>query len=207
MTEIKTIFFDLGGVLLTNGWDPRQRADVLPRFGLEPVEYNARHYEANESWERGLSTAREYFDRTVFYEPRSFSFDDLWTAVKAESKVLHPECFEIAAQLAASGRYQLCTLNNESRELNDHRIQAFCLKKYFTVFISSGYVNEMKPHRNIYRSALEITQADPLKSVFIDDREGNIVAAQEMGMHGITFTDPKQLRAELAKLGVTLERI
>jgi len=207
MADIKTIFFDLGGVLLTNGWDPRQRADVLPRFGLEPVEYNARHYEANESWERGLSTVHEYFDRTVFYEPRSFSFDDLWTAVKAESKVLHPECFEIVAQLAASGRYQLCTLNNESRELNDHRIQAFCLKKYFTVFISSGYVNEMKPHAKIYRSALEITQADPAKSVFIDDREANIVAAREMGMQGITFTDPKQLRAELEKLGILLERI
>jgi HAD superfamily hydrolase (TIGR01509 family) len=202
MPAIKTIFFDLGGVLLTNGWDPRQRADVLPRFGLEPVEYNARHYEANESWERGLSTAHEYFDRTVFYEPRSFSYDDLWTAVKAESRVLHPECFEIVAALAASGRYQLCTLNNESRELNDHRIQTFGLKKYFTVFISSGYVNEMKPHPNIYRSALEITQAVPSESVFIDDREANVQPVRDLGMHGITFTDPQQLRAELAKLGI-----
>jgi HAD superfamily hydrolase (TIGR01509 family) len=207
MTDIKTIFFDLGGVLLTNGWDPSQRADVLPRFGLDPAEYNTRHEVANYSWERGLSTVHDYFDKTVFYEPRKFTFDDIWTAVKAESKVLHPECFEIVAQLAATGRYQLCTLNNESRELNDHRIQAFCLKKYFTVFISSGYVNEMKPHRNIYRSALEITQADPAKSVFIDDRGSNIVAAQEMGMQGIPFSDPKQLRAELTKLGVVMERI
>jgi HAD superfamily hydrolase (TIGR01509 family) len=203
MAEIKTIFFDLGGVLLTNGWDPLQRADVLPKFGLDAAEYNARHEEANHSWERGLSTVHDYFDKTLFYEPRTFTFDEIWAAVKAESKVLHPECFEIVAELAASGRYQLCTLNNESRELNDHRIRAFCLKKYFTVFICSGYVNEMKPHKDIYRSALEITQADPAKSVFIDDREGNIVPAREMGMHGITFTDPKQLRAELAKLGVT----
>ncbi len=204
---IRTIFFDLGGVLLTNGWDPLQRADVLPQFGLDVTEYNARHYEANESWERGLSTVHDYFNKTVFYEPRKFTFDELWQKVKAESKVLHPECFEIAAELAATGRYQLCTLNNESRELNDYRIQAFELKKYFTVFISSGYVNEMKPHAKIYRSALEITQAVPAESVFIDDREANIVAAREQGMHGITFSSPKQLRAELAKLGVTTERI
>lgn len=207
MADIKTIFFDLGGVLLTNGWDPKQRADVLPKFGLDVAEYNARHYGANESWERGLSTVHDYFNKTVFYEPRTFTYDDLWTAVKAESKMLHPECFEIVAQLAASGRYQLCTLNNESRELNDHRIQAFCLKKYFTVFICSGYVNEMKPHRNIYRSALELTQAVPAESVFIDDREANVQPVRELGMHGIVFSSPKQLRAELAELGVTMERI
>jgi putative hydrolase of the HAD superfamily len=201
---IRTIFFDLGGVLLTNGWDPRQRADVLPRFGLDVAEYNERHYEANESWERGLSTVHDYFRQTVFYKPRKFTFDELWPAVKAESKVLHTECFEIAAALAATGRYQLCTLNNESRELNDYRIQAFELKRYFTVFISSGYVNEMKPHAKIYRSALEITQAVPGESVFIDDREANVQPVRELGMHGIVFSDPKQLRAELAELGVTV---
>jgi len=204
MAEIKTIFFDIGGVLLTNGWDSSQRARVLPRFGVDVAASDVHHYVANEKWERGQSTAREYFDKTVFYEPRSFTFDELWPDVQAESKVLHPECFNILAALAASGRYQMCTLNNESRELNDHRMEAFDLKKYFTVFICSGYVNEMKPHAGIYRTALEITQADPAKSVFIDDRENNVQPAREQGMHGITFTSPEQLRAELAALGVVL---
>ena len=204
MAEIKTIFFDIGGVLLTNGWDSSQRARVLPRFGVDVAASDVHHYVANEKWERGLCTAREYFDKTVFYEQRSFTFDELWPDVKAESKVLHPECFEILAALAATGRYQMCTLNNESRELNDHRMEAFNLKKYFTVFICSGYVNEMKPHVGIYRTALEITQADPAKSVFIDDRENNVRPAREQGMHGITFTSPEQLRAELAALGVVL---
>jgi putative hydrolase of the HAD superfamily len=207
MANIKTIFFDLGGVLLTNGWDPLQRADVLPKFGVDVAEFDARHDAANYEWERGLSTAREYFDKTLFYEPRKFSFEDIWPEVKAESKVLHPECFEVAAALAATGRYQLCTLNNESRELNDYRIQTFGLKRFFTVFICSGYVNEMKPHTNIYRSALEITQAVPAQSVFIDDREANVEPARELGMHGIVFSDPKQLKSELAKFGVATERI
>ena len=200
MAEIKTIFFDIGGVLLTNGWDSSQRARVLPRFGVDVAASDVHHYVANEKWERGLCTAREYFDKTVFYEPRSFTFDELWPEVKAESKMLHPECFDIVRSLV--GRYQLCTLNNESRELNDHRIEAFGLKKLFTVFICSGYVGEMKPHAGIYQSALEITQADPAASVFIDDREANVQPVRELGMHGIVFSDPKQLRAELAKLGV-----
>ncbi len=76
MAAIKTIFFDLGGVLLTNGWDETQRARVLPKFGADLVAYETRHHEANESWERGLSTAQEYFGKTVFYEPRNFTFDD-----------------------------------------------------------------------------------------------------------------------------------
>jgi len=202
MTEIKSIFFDIGGVLLTNGWDSSQRARVLPRFDVDVAASDAHHEEANYKWERGLCTAREYFDKTVFYQPRSFAFDDLWPEVAAESKVLHPECFEIAAALTGMGRYQMCTLNNESRELNDYRIQTFGLKKLFTVFVCSGYVCEMKPHAGIYRSALEITQAEPGQSVFIDDRESNVQAAREQGMHGITFTSPAQLRAELGKLGV-----
>jgi HAD superfamily hydrolase (TIGR01509 family) len=202
MAEIKTIFFDIGGVLLTNGWDESQRARTLPRFGLDLAEYNARHHEANESWERGLSTAHEYFDKTVFYEPRNFTFDEIFSAVQQESKVLHAESFEIVKALLASGKYQLCTLNNESRELNDYRIAAFGLKELFTVFVCSGYVNEMKPHANIYRSALELTQVAAEQSVFIDDREHNVQPARDLGMHGITFSDPKQLRAELAKLGV-----
>jgi len=202
MAEIKTIFFDIGGVLLTNGWDSSQRARVLPRFKVDVAASDAHHEEANYKWERGLCTARNYFDKTVFYEPRNFLFEDLWPEVKAESKILHPECFDIVKSLV--GRYQLCTLNNESRELNDHRIEAFGLKKLFTVFICSGYVGEMKPHAGIYQSALEITQADPAASVFIDDREANVQPAREQGMHGITFASPAQLRAELAKLGVAL---
>jgi putative hydrolase of the HAD superfamily len=204
MAEIRNIFFDIGGVLLTNGLDESQRAHVLPQFGLDIAEYNKRHHEANEAWERGLSTAQEYFDKTVFYEPRSFSYDALWAAVTAESHVLHQECFEIAAAIAGTGRYRMSTLNNESRELNDYRIEAFGLKKIFTTFICSGYVNEMKPHAGIYRSALEITQAKPAESVFIDDRENNVQPARALGMHGITFTSPAQLRAELEKLGVAL---
>ncbi|HEY0308425.1 MAG TPA: HAD family phosphatase [Acidobacteriaceae bacterium] len=207
MAEIKTIYFDIGGVLLSNGFDEHQRARVLPRFGIDPVEYEPRHDAANAKWERGLCTVHEYFDQTLFYEPRSFSFEEIWAAVKAESVVLHPGCFDVLAELKATGRYRLCTLNNESRELNDYRLQAFGLTQYFDTFICSGYVNEMKPHPNIYRSALELTQAAAELSLFIDDREENLTPARALGMKGIRLQSAEQLREDLSKLGVAAGQI
>jgi len=202
MTEIKTIYFDIGGVLLSNGFDESQRARVLTRFGVDLAEYEARHEAANAKWERGLCTAREYFDQTLFYKPRSFSFDEIWAAVKAESGVLPGGGLGVLAELKATGRYRLCTLNNESRELNGYRMQAFGLTQYFDTFICSAYVNEMKPHLNIYRSALELTQVPAAESVFIDDREENLVPVRELGMAGIRFREPEQLRVDLARLGI-----
>ncbi|MDR3735534.1 MAG: HAD family phosphatase [Acidobacteriaceae bacterium] len=207
MTEIKTIYFDIGGVLLSNGFDEHQRAHVLPQFGVDLADYETRHPAANHKWERGLCTAHEYFNETLFYKPRDFGFDEIWAAVKAQSAVLHPGCFDIVAELQAVGRYRLCTLNNESRELNDYRLQAFGLTQYFDTFICSGYVNEMKPHPNIYRSALELTQAAAEQSVFIDDREENLTPARALGMKGIRLQYPEQLREDLLKLGVTTEQI
>jgi len=204
MAEIKTIYFDIGGVLLSNGFDEHQRARVLPQFGLDLAEYEPRHHEANFQWERGLCTVQDYFEHTVFYQQRNFTFDEIWAAVKAESVMLHPGCFELLTELAATGRYRLCTLNNESRELNDYRIQVFGLTRFFDTFICSGYVNEMKPHLNIYRSALELTQVPAGQSVFIDDREENLVPARELGMAGICFREPLQLREELGRLGIEL---
>ena len=144
--EIKTIFWDIGGVLLTNGWDEAQRAHTLTPLGVDLADFESRYEAANFFWERGLSTAVEFFNKTLFRadQPnRKFSFEDIWPLVCAESKVLHPECFDILTSLR--GNFKVATLNNESRELNAYRIDAFNLRQYFDYFICSGYVHEMKP--------------------------------------------------------------
>jgi putative hydrolase of the HAD superfamily len=200
--EIETIFWDIGGVLLTNGWDKDQRADVLCRLGVDLEDYESRHDAANFYWERGLSTAKRFFDQTVFTEPRDFSFEDLWSLVCAESRVLHPECFDILGTLAADGRFKIATLNNESRELNDHRVEAFQLRDYFDYFICSGYVHEMKPDAAIYRSAIEISGYRAEQAIFIDDKQENCDAAMGLDMQAIRFESPAQLRDALAQLGI-----
>ncbi len=205
MSEIKVIFWDIGGVLLTNGWDRNQRRDVLTKLGVDVEDYETRHDAANFFWERGLSTAEEFFRKTVFnadQPSRSFSYDELWALVCAESKVLDEGSFETLKRLQGQQQYKLATLNNESRELNEHRLDAFGLRTYFDFLICSGYVHEMKPHPDIYRAAIEISGVAPGQTLFIDDKEENCDAAIALGMHAIKFQSAHQLNAQLAKLGI-----
>ena len=201
---VETIFFDIGGVLLTNGWDEGQRTRVLSRLGVDLGEYEKRHGAANWRWERGLETARWFFDQTVFYEPRKFTFEELWREVKAESGVMHPNTYDVLNDLQATCRYKVATLNNESRELNDYRIREFGLRKYFDHFVCSGYVHEMKPHPDTYRVALEISGTPAGQTVFIDDKPENCEAARAVGMQAIHFTSAQQLRSALTAIQVTL---
>ncbi|MGI9649159.1 MAG: HAD-IA family hydrolase, partial [Acidimicrobiia bacterium] len=142
-----------------------------------------------------------YLDRTVFYRSRDFSPDTFQEAMMAESKP-YPEALALVGSLAASGRYLLATLNNESRELNQARIERFELDRYFSVFFSSGFLGVKKPDPAIYRLALQITQRDPGECVFIDDRDLNLECALGEGMHAIHYESPAGLRSTLAELGV-----
>jgi FMN phosphatase YigB (HAD superfamily) len=206
---IETIFWDIGGVLLTNGWDRYQRARVLTPLGVDLADYEPRHEVANYYWERGHIDARSFFERTVFApKARDFSFAELWPRVCAESKVLHPGSFDILQSLQAlraSGQLRLATLNNESVELNEHRLDAFHLRSSFDFFVCSGYVHEMKPLADIYRAAILISGQPASSAVFIDDKQENVEAARSHGMQGIRFESPEQLRVSLAELGILLD--
>jgi FMN phosphatase YigB (HAD superfamily) len=209
-SAIKTVFWDIGGVLLTNGWDRHQRARVLSPLGIDLADYEPRHEVANYYWERGHIDARSFFERTVFAEQvRDFTFAELWPRVCAESKVLHPGSFDILQSLQAlraSGQLKLATLNNESIELNEYRLDTFGLRSSFDFFVCSGYVHEMKPLADIYRAAILISGQPASSAVFIDDKQENIDAARAQGMHGIRFESPEQLRSSLAALGIVLDQ-
>ena len=205
--EIKTIFWDIGGVLLTNGWDTKQRAHTLTPLGVDLRDFESRYEAADFFWERGLSTALQFFNKTIFHadQPsRSFSYEDLWPMVCAESKVLHPGAFDVLRKLRSSGRYKLATLNNESRELNGYRLDAFDLRGQFDYFICSGYVHEMKPHPDIYRAAIDISGLPARTSVFIDDKLDNCRAATALGMVAVHFQTPENLIQDLNQLGISV---
>jgi putative hydrolase of the HAD superfamily len=201
-SPIKTVFWDIGGVLLTNGWDRDQRARVLTRLGVDLKDYESRHEAANFFWERGLSTAEHFFNVTVLNQNTNLTFDDLWPQVCAESKVLHPESLEILGELGERGDVRLATLNNESRELNAYRLDAFRLRPFFDYFICSAYVHEMKPNDGIYGAAIEISGHVAETALLIDDKVENCEAAVACGMQAIRFESPEQLRDELRQLGL-----
>ena len=205
-SSIRTLFWDVGGVLLTNGWDVEQRARVLRRLNVNLEAYEEVHEAADYYWERGLITAQDFFSQTVLRANAhlGLTFDLLWPQVCAESKVLHPECLDILAELKESGRYRLATLNNESRELNEYRLDAFKLRSLFDYFICSGYVHEMKPMAGIYKAAIAISGFEAATALFIDDKQENCEAATALGMNVIRFNSPQQLRAAFTEYGINV---
>ena len=202
MSAIGAIFWDVGGVLLTNAWDRTERAAALEHFQFDQQEFHARHEMVVSSFERGKITLDEYLDRTVFYCTRSFTREMFRDYMFSLSQPL-PEVLEFARALTASGKYLMGTLNNESRELNYYRIEKFGLRMIFRLFVSSCFVGFRKPERDIYRLALEITQVPAGQCCFIDDRALNLECAAKLGMHTIQMQGVDQLRGDLAKLGVT----
>lgn len=201
MPAIRAIFWDVGGVLLTNAWDHSERAKALEEFQLDPTEFQTRHELIVSSFERGKISLNGYLDQTIFYQPRPFTRETFRDSMFSLSQPL-PERLAFAESLAGSGKYFMGTINNESRELNDFRIEKFGLRKIFQLFVSSCFVGLRKPESDIYRLALDITQFPAEQCCFIDDRPLNLECAAQLGMHTIPMKSLDQLRSDLGKLDV-----
>jgi putative hydrolase of the HAD superfamily len=202
MLPFDAILFDVGGVLLTNGWDHCERAEIMAKFRLDLAEFEARHPKPNDQWERDLITLDEYLDATVFYQPRHFSRQDFFDAMCAESKLIPDSGTGILEELAASGKYVVGVLNNEARATNDYRFDHFGLRDKLEVAFSSCYLGLRKPELAIYRRALDILGRPANRILFIDDRPENVAGAVAAGMAAIRFEGADQLRNALASLGV-----
>ncbi len=199
MTEIRALFWDVGGVLLTNAWDHEERDVAIAHFQLDKSELEARHKELFVPFEEGKFTLDEYLERAVFYKSRMFTVEEFKTFMRSLSKPNH-EALELARGL--SNKYPMATINNESREFNEYRIRTFDLRDYFDVFVSSCYVGVRKPDERIYRLALDLTQRSAEECCFIDDRPVNIEGAAKMGMQTVLMQNADQLRNDLKNVGV-----
>ena len=201
MPKISAVFSDVGGVLLTNGWDHGQRARLAEKFSLDEADFEGRHQMLAGALDNGQLDIDQYLDRTIFYRPRRFRKQEVRDFMCAQSEAL-PGSLEVIGRLAAARKVFLATLNNESRELNLHRIEKFGLRNYFSVFFSSCYLGISKPHREIYQLALDLSQRQPEECVFVDDRSLNLECAHRLGLHTIQFLDAQQLSNDLHALGL-----
>jgi putative hydrolase of the HAD superfamily len=200
-STVDLVLFDIGGVLGSNGWDREQRARVLSRFGIAIDDFQYRHEETIGDLESGRITLDEYLDVTVFCTHRGFSRDEFKQAMFAESESWAPS-IAVARDVANRGSVRLATLNNESAELNEHRIKEFGLRDIFPVFFTSCWLGVRKPTHAIYARVLGMTQSAPARTVFIDDREQNLAPAAAMGVQTLLFQGADQLRRDLAALHV-----
>ena len=201
MPKITAVFCDVGGVLLTNGLDHGERAALVEKFSLDSKDFEGRHQMLSAAMDDGRMDLDEYLDRTIFYRPQSFRKQEAREFIYSLSQPL-PGSLAVIARVAAAGTVFMATLNNESRELNLHRIETFGLRQYFPVFFSSCYLGISKPHAEIYRLALDLSQRQPQECVFIDDRSLNLEGARRLGLHTIQFLNAAQMESDLKTLGL-----
>jgi putative hydrolase of the HAD superfamily len=202
--EVSALFWDMGGVILTNAWDRASRRRASEKFHLDWEDFEDRHELLLNAFETGQASLDEYLSRVVFYRARPFTREEFKQFMFEQSQPC-AESLAILAQIAARGTHLLASLNNESLELNDYRIEKFGLRDYFQAFLSSCYLGVRKPDNAIYRLALHITQRRPGECLFIDDRPLNLECAQELGMRTIHYQNSAQLREGLEHLGVPLD--
>jgi putative hydrolase of the HAD superfamily len=201
MSNITTLFLDIGGVILTNGWDHNARSRACARFQLDPGELEERHHLTYDTYEEGKLSLDEYLGRTVFYKPRQFTLQDFKTFMFAQSKPFS-ETLELFKKMKGDNHLKVLAVSNEGRELTKFRIQKFQLGSLFDVFISSCFVHYRKPDKDIYTIALDIAQASPQEVVYIDDRAMFVEIAETMGIHGIHHINLKTTKTSLDNLGL-----
>ena len=201
MPNITTVFWDIGGVVLTNGWDHNSRMEAVKTFQLDGEEFRERHDLSFPAFDAGQITLDQYLDRTLFYRPRAFTREEFTGFMFAQSKE-YPETRALLRAVARIGKYFVASINNEPMELNNYRIEAFGLRDDFLVFFSSCYLHARKPEEQIFRIALEVSQRPAEECVFIDDRSLNLENPKRLGMHVIHHRNAGQTRSELKALGI-----
>lgn len=201
MSEITTMFWDIGGVILSNGWDRAARKEAAEVFGLDWEEFQDRHDLCFPALDAGLITLDEYLDRAIFHHPRPFTREQFIAHMFAQSREF-PESRAVLDEVTRTKKYFIASINNEPLELNNYRIEKFDLRRNFQVFFSSCYVRSRKPEAIIFRMALQISQRPPEECLFIDDRPLNLEVPRRLGMNVIHYQDAERLRSELRKYRV-----
>ena len=198
---ITTLFVDIGGVLLTDGWQHESRKRAAEAFHLDLREMEDRHHLTFDTYEEGKLTLEEYLGRVVFYKKRPFTQAQFRRFMFAQSKP-YPEMIELVRLLKTRHRLQIIVVSNEARELNAYRIQKFKLDRFVDAFVSSCFVHLRKPDADIFRLALDIAQAPVRQVLYIENTPMFVQIAEGLGIRSILHTDYRSTWAKLAPLGL-----
>lgn len=199
----RALFLDIGGILLTNGWDHGARRRACETFCLDYEEVNERHHLTFAVYEEGKISLDEYLRRTVFYEERPFSRDEFASFMYAQSQP-YPDTLSLIRHLKAKYALRTVAISNEGRELTTYRIDKFNLSELIDFFVCSCFVHCRKPDHDIYGFALDGAQVPADQVVYIDDRALFVNVARDLGIGSIHHTSCESTQKELARLGLSM---
>jgi putative hydrolase of the HAD superfamily len=200
---VTTLFLDIGGVMLSNGWGHESRRAAANVFSLDFDEMDERHHVIQVTYEEGKITLSEYLKRVVFYQKRSFTIDQFRDFMFSQSTP-NTEMIKYIRQLKNKNKLKIAVVNNEGLELNEHRIKEFKLNQFVDFFISSCFVHFRKPDADIFRIALDIAQVPVENVVYIEDMQMFVDVAKDLGIRGIHHKNYLSTSTELAIMGLKI---
>ena len=198
---MRVLLLDIGGVLLTNGWDRPARHRAAEMFGLDEDDMNERHNMTFDTYEEGKLSLDAYLNRVVFHKPRPFTVQAFRKFMFDQTRPL-PEMMGLVARLSMRHGLHVGAVSNEGRELAEYRIGHFGLTEFMQFFVVSCFAHVRKPDEDMYRLALDVAQVAPRHAVYVDDREMFVEVAAGLGIHSIHHTGYDSTRAALAGLGL-----
>ncbi len=202
-SPVTTLFLDIGGVLLTNGWDRQARRRAAETFHLDYEEMDERHHLTYDTYEAGKVSLEDYLGRVVFYQERPFTRQAFEAFMYQQSRP-YPQMIELFGGLKRRYGLKVAAVSNEGRELNAYRIAKFHLDRFIDFFVSSSFVHFRKPDVDIYRVALDIVQASPEQVAYVDDRALFVEVAGSLGIRSLRHTDYETTCSALADVGLSL---
>jgi putative hydrolase of the HAD superfamily len=202
-TTINTLFLDIGGVLLTNGWDHNARRRAAQQFHLDYEEMNERHHLTFDTYEEGKLNLDEYLDRVIFYREQPFS-REVFRQFMFDQSQPYPDMIDLIRDLKTRYHLKVAAVSNEGRELTAHRIQTFELGRFIDFFIVSSFVHFRKPDADIYRMAIDVAQVRPEQVLYIEDRGMFVDEARGLGLGAIRHSSYAATREALASFGLSL---
>ena len=202
--KITTLFLDIGGVLLTNGWDRHMRRSAAEKFELDFEDMDERHHLTFNTYEEGDLSLDEYLSRVIFHQKRQFTREDFKAFMFVQSKP-DTDMINMMSSLKKQYGLKIAAISNEGRELTVYRVKKFDLGSFIDFFISSCFVHFRKPDLRLYNLALDCAQVSTRESVYIDDRKMFVEVAEEIGLNGIHHKTYDSTRESLESLGLKIE--
>lgn len=202
-TNITTLFLDIGGVLLSNGWGREFRYRAAEKFNIEIPEMEKRHSLMFVTFEEGRIKLDDYLNRVVFFKKRDFTVKEFSDFMYSQTTP-NSEMIEFIKSLKLKYGLKIVAVSNEARELNAYRIQKFLLNSFIDFFITSSHVQLRKPDTKIFQLAIDCAQVPVNKIIYIDDVKLFIDVATDLGINSIHHIDLNSTAKSLGNLGLKL---
>ncbi len=205
VNNITTLFLDIGGVLLSNGWGHDFRQKAADEFHLDKAEMEERHSIMFVTYEEGRITLDEYLNRVIFYKKRDFTLNEFRDFMFSLTTP-YEEMIALIKKIKQQYGLKIVAVSNEARELNAYRIHTYKLNSFIDFFVSSCYVHIRKPDGRIFKLALDMAQVPENEVVYIDDIQIFVDVAKDVGIRSIHHTDYLSTSKALAHLGLTINQ-